>query len=264
MGEAHSVKDILANTAEKGLSSKDWRVRAAALNACVSKGGSLEVLEQMLKDESRYVRAIAKKACRDRNVPTDVITRWLEDEDWHMRDAAMAVCWFRSDIPVEVIKKGLEDEEFPVRVSALRACLGRDVPFEIIDRGLKDDFLPVRITAAQVCQANGIEVPPSRTFEPPDLVYKKCVGGVIVVAEIPKDAHVRGRPGLKCRASKAIIKDVIGGLFGESVGISIYNCDTAYYAGDEIEIQNFDFGEAECAAGFHFFCTLEEARSFKV
>lgn len=88
------------------------------------------------------------------------------------------------------------------------------------------------------------------------------MGGIIVVAEIPKDAQVRGNFGCKCRASKAVIKNVIGDLCGESVGISKFDLRTLYYAGDEIEIDNFDYSNAECSTGFHFFCTKQEAKNY--
>ncbi len=37
---------------------------------------------------------------------------------------------------------------------------------------------------------------------------------------------------------------------------------TNHYAGDEVEIDDFDFSDEECSTGFHFFCTIEEARSY--
>lgn len=112
------------------------------------------------------------------------------------------------------------------------------------------------------CKNNGISIPIIRTIEPPDLVYKKCVASVIVVASIPKDAQVRGRFGGKCRADKAVIKEVIGDFCGENVGISVYDKTTTYYAGDEVEIENFDLSNEECSTGFHFFCTKEEAENY--
>ena len=139
----------------------------------------------------------------------------------------------------------------------------KDVPLETIERWLKDPDCDVRAAAMNACQKNGVAVPPTRTIEPPELVYKKCAADVIVVAEIPKDAHIRGTYGGKCRASKAIIKDVIGDFCGENVGISIYDRTTTYYAGDEIEIDDFDFSDEECSAGFRFFCTRESAEDYR-
>ena len=113
-------------------------------------------------------------------------------------------------------------------------------------------------TAFQV----GIKIPVIRTFEPPEFVYKKCISGVVVVAKIPVDAQVRGTPGEKCRASKAFITEVIGDVCGEPVGISIFDKKTTYYEGDEVCIDNFDYSNKECSAGFHFFCSLKEAQDY--
>lgn len=112
------------------------------------------------------------------------------------------------------------------------------------------------------CKAWNVPVPVTRTFEPPETVYKKCVGGVLVCAHIPADAEVRGKPSAKCRASKAIITGVIGDFCGEPVGISIHDNTVCYYAGDEIEIDDFDYSDNECSQGFHFFCSKEEAENY--
>ena len=68
----------------------------------------------------------------------------------------------------------------------------KDVPLEVIERGLKDADCDVRSAAMNACQVRGVPIPVIRTVEPPDTVYKKCVGSVIVCATIPKDAQVRG------------------------------------------------------------------------
>ena len=163
---------------------------------------------------------------------------------------------------LEVIEQGLKDDDCDVRAAAMNACQGREVPLEVIEQGLKDDSWRVRAAAMNACKVNNMPIPVIRTIEPPKLVYKKCVGGIIVVASIPQDAQVRGSIGHKCRASKAVIKEIIGDLCGERVGISKYDLRTLYYAGDEVEIDNFDFSNEECSTGFHFFCTIEEARNY--
>lgn len=90
-----------------------------------------------------------------------------------------------------------------------------------------------------------------------------CAGrDVIVVAEIPDDAHIRGSIGQKCRASKAKIVDIIGDFGGTKIGISLYDGETCYFIGDEVEIDNFDMSFEECSTGFHFFCTEDEARDY--
>lgn len=168
----------------------------------------------------------------------------------------------KREVPLNIIERWLKDEDCDVRTAAMNACVGREVPLDIIERWLKDEYWKVRTAAMNACTANGIPFPISRTFEPPERVYKKCIGDVIVVASIPKDAHVRGKAGQKCRASKAVVLDVIGNVCEEPVGISIYDKKTLYYAGDEVVITNFDFSHDECSSGFHFFCTLQEAEQF--
>ena len=160
------------------------------------------------------------------------------------------------------IQQWLKDPDCDVRTAAMNACAGRDIPLEVIQQWLKDPDWRVRTAAMNACRVNGMPVPVIRTIEPPELVYKKCVCGVIVVAEIPKDAQVRGTVSGKCRADKAIIKEVIGDICGEPVGISKHDLKTLYYAGDEVTILNFDYSNEECSTGFHFFCTREQAENY--
>ena len=169
---------------------------------------------------------------------------------------------YNKRMSLDTIEQGLKDADCDVRSAAMNACAGKDIPLEIIEQGLKDADCDVRSAAMNACEKNGIPIPVIRTIEPPALVYKKCVANVIVVAEIPKDAQVRGKEGQKCRANKAIIKEIIGDYCGEKVGISVYDKMTEYYAGDEIFIDDFDMSDEECSTGFHFFCTMEEAKAY--
>ena len=198
---------------------------------------------------------------KKKDIPLEVIERWLKDGDWHVRAAAMNACQGK-DIPLEVIERGLKDGDCDVRAAAMNACQGKDIPLEVIERGLKDDDWCVRAAAMNWYKLNGLPVPVIRTIEPPETVYKKCVGSVIVCATIPRDAQVRGSVGSKCRASAAVITEVCGAYAGEPVGISAYDKTTTYYVGDEIVIENFDMSNEECSTGFHFFCSLEEAERY--
>ena len=83
-----------------------------------------------------------------------------------------------------------------------------------------------------------------------------------MTATIPKDAEIRGEPGNKARANKASIVDVDGEFYGENVGVAGFDCETTYHAGDEVLIRDFYLGDGECAAGFHFFSTREEAENY--
>ena len=167
-----------------------------------------------------------------------------------------------SRMSLETIKKALKSNISDVRAAAMNACQGKDIPLDVIKLGLGDSDWHVRAAAMKVCEKNGIEVPIIRTIEPPERVYKKCVANVIVVAEIPKDAEVRGSIGNKCRANKAIIREIIGDFCGEKVGISVFDRTTTYYVGDEVYIEDFDRSDEECSTGFHFFCTKSEAERY--
>lgn len=72
-------------------------------------------------------------------------------------------------------------------------------------------------------------------------------------------AHIRGKHHGKCRASEAVITDIIGDIQGERIGVSTYDTKTMYEVGDHVIIENFDMSDEECSTGFHFFCTKEEA-----
>ena len=168
----------------------------------------------------------------------------------------------RKQLSLEVIERWLKDQDCDVRQAAMNACAGKDVPLEVIERGLKDQDFDVRQAAMNACAARGLAVPATRTIEPPELVYKKCAAGVIVVARIPKDAHVHGSFGNKCRASKAVIHEIIGTFCGESVGISVHDRTTTYFVGDEVVIENFDLSDEECSTGYHFFCSKQEAERY--
>lgn len=137
----------------------------------------------------------------------------------------------------------------------------REVPLEVIERGLKDAGWRVRQAAYKIAKEHGMDVC-LRTFDPPALVYKKCVANVIVVAKIPEDAEVRGNPEGKCRTNKAEIVEIIGDFCGEPVGISKFDGTTWYYAGDIVEVEDFDYSNEECSTGFHFFCTRAQAETY--
>ena len=194
-------------------------------------------------------------------ISIETIQNMLKDSDWRVRTAAMNACQGR-DVPLDVIERGLKDSDCDVRTAAMNACQGRDVPLNVIERWLKDSDWRVRTAAMNACKFNGYEIPIIRTIEPPEVVFKKCIGNVIICAVIPKDAQVRGSFGEKCRASKAIITDIIGDIMGEKVGISKYNPKCVYYIGDEVVIDDFDYSNEECSRGYHFFCTLLEAKNY--
>ena len=236
-----------------------------ALNACAGRNDiSSEWIEKGLNDYNRDVRKAAINACAGRNdIPLEWLENRLHDYEGDVRAAAVNTLVGRGDVTLEQMGRMLNDDYWDVRLAATKACACRDdIPLEWIKNALGDEDEEIREAAIHYFKAWNLPIPSIRTFEPPAVVYKKCFNNVIVCAEIPADAQVRGAEGYKCRADKAKIIDIIGDVYGERVGVSTYDCSTLYFVGDEIEIEDFDCGDEECSTGFHFFCTREEAENY--
>ena len=89
--------------------------------------------------------------------------------------------------------------------------------------------------------------------------YKKTKEGVVITAEIPKGAIVFCINGSKCRTNRAKITD----MAGKELLHSSYDPKFEYRLNQEIEIENFNLMyNEECASGFHFFRTREEAENY--
>ena len=89
--------------------------------------------------------------------------------------------------------------------------------------------------------------------------YKKTKEGVVITAEIPAGAIVFCINGRKCRTNRAKITD----MAGHDVLHSQYDNSFEYRLGQEIEIKDFNLMyNVECASGFHFFRTREEAENY--
>ena len=89
--------------------------------------------------------------------------------------------------------------------------------------------------------------------------YKKTNEGVVITAEIPAGAIVFCINGSKCRTNKAKITD----MDGHEVLHSQYDNTFEYRLGQEINIKDFNLMyNIECASGFHFFRTSEEAENY--
>ena len=88
--------------------------------------------------------------------------------------------------------------------------------------------------------------------------WKKC-GGVLVKLLIPADAERSSGTSRKCRASKAVVLEVIGA----DKGISTYDETFVYEVGKEVVPDSFDFDRwNECSHGIHFFVTRKEAENY--
>ena len=92
--------------------------------------------------------------------------------------------------------------------------------------------------------------------------YKKTNEGIVITATIPAGAIVFCINGSKCRTNKARIIDMGG---QNEVLHSSYDTDFEYRLMQDIEIDDFNIMyNVECASGFHFFRTREEAEKYSV
>ena len=89
--------------------------------------------------------------------------------------------------------------------------------------------------------------------------YKKTAEGVVITAEIPAGAIVFCINGKKCRTNRAKITD----MCGKEILHSQHCNKFTYTLGKKIVIDYFNLMyNVECASGFHFFRTREEAENY--
>lgn len=98
-----------------------------------------------------------------------------------------------------------------------------------------------------------------KVLDEPLTGYKKTKEGVVITAEIPAGAIVFYINGTKCRTNRAKITD----MEGHEVLHSQYDNTFEYRLGQEINIKDFNLMyNVECASGFHFFRTRNEAEEY--
>ena len=98
-----------------------------------------------------------------------------------------------------------------------------------------------------------------KVLDEPLTGYKKTKEGVVITAEIPAGAIVFCINGSKCRTNSAKITD----MAGKELLHSSYDNNFEYRLGQEINIKDFNLMyNVECASGFHFFRTREEAEKY--
>lgn len=278
---------------EKGLTDKEWCVRDVAADLCEGRMIPVEIVEKMLSNKDDYVRLCVSKTNTIYHVPSDTLRKWMKKN----HDAFYVVMLIATKryVSPDIIERGLRSNEDYIRELAIKACKDKRYPldtielwfggnsvfkraalmslmgradiseysFEIAKRGLLDKNFDVVKMSMELIQSLGMEIPMIRTFEPPVTVYKKCLNGVIVAATIPPNAQIRGSIRDGGRADKATILKVEGDVCGENVGISMYDLKTRYYTGNVVNVENFDLSCYPNSSGFHFFCTLEQAREFE-
>ena len=190
-----------------------------------------------------------------------LLSRGLKDDSVHVRDSASRA-FYRKRISLARIGCFRKSNSFlsAKRVASMYALARhKNAPIKWLVDGLKDANSDV-VAAARFASSQ-LGLPPFKVVEIDENVYKKCLGDVIVIAEIPKDAETRGNQGKYCRSNKAKIVDIIGDFYGEKIGISCYNNDVRYQIGDYVKIPDFDFHENRFfVPGFYFFLTFLEAK----
>ena len=93
-----------------------------------------------------------------------------------------------------------------------------------------------------------------------DLIgWKKCQGNIMVKLSIPADALRSNATGRKCRASKAIVLEVLDA----DTAVSKHDTSFKYVTGQTVEVPDFDEDwTVECGRGIHFFITRQEAERY--
>ena len=128
--------------------------------------------------------------------------------------------------------------------------------------GMKADLRGANLGGADLRGANLDEADQFRLGQiltEPMTGYKKTKEGVVITAEIPAGAIVFCINGSKCRTNRAKITD----MAGHDVLHSQHDNSFEYRLGQEIEIKDFNLMyNIECASGFHFFRTREEAENY--
>ncbi len=119
------------------------------------------------------------------------------------------------------------------------------------------DLTGADLTGADLEEAEKFRL--GKILTEPLMGYKKTKEGVVITAEIPAGAIIFCINGKKCRTNRAKITD----MEGHEVLHSSYDNSFEYRLGQEINIKNFNLMyNVECASGFHFFRTREEAENY--
>jgi hypothetical protein len=91
------------------------------------------------------------------------------------------------------------------------------------------------------------------------IAWKKCRNEVLVKLLIPEDALRSSATSRKCRASKAIVLEIIGAEYA----VSKHDSAFTYKVGETLEVEDFDINRwEECSTGIHHFITRAEAESY--
>jgi hypothetical protein len=119
------------------------------------------------------------------------------------------------------------------------------------------------LSGADLSGARNVELPLAQTNITPEgslIVWKKCLGGVIVKLRVPEDAKRSNATGRKCRFEFVDVLEVIGA----EVGISKHDKKTEYRTGQRVTCDKWDEDRwNECSGGIHAFLTFIEAGNYR-
>ena len=91
------------------------------------------------------------------------------------------------------------------------------------------------------------------------IAFKKCKGKIVKLL-ITEDASRLSATTYKCRANKAKVLEIEGGL---SEIRSDYDSNFIYKVGEIVEVHDFDENRwNECSSGIHFFMSKEMAKQY--
>ena len=98
--------------------------------------------------------------------------------------------------------------------------------------------------------------PPEGEF----IAWKKCARGVLVKLRIPKDANRSSASGYKCRASHAVVLDIVSD--DVVIARSMHSYDFTYKVGETVHCDKWcEDRWQECGGGIHFYMSREEAEA---
>ena len=126
-----------------------------------------------------------------------------------------------------------------------------------------------------ICDSPNVKCPLSCPSEGSFIAYKKCFrkndpDDYIVKLLIPEDAKRSSSIGIKCRASKAVVLDIISLSDKKKKVDTVYSasCLTIgekfpYKIGETVYPHDFDENRfEECSSGIHFFMNFEDAAEY--
>ena len=129
----------------------------------------------------------------------------------------------------------------------------------ILTRAILEDAILTRAILEDAILEGADKFRLGKVLDEPLTGYKRTKEGVVITAEIPAGAIVFCINGSKCRTNRAKITD----MAGKELLHSSYDPKFEYRLGQEIKIENFNLMyNVECASGFHFFRTRDEAENY--